>query len=595
MSPKILQPSRFVFLKGAVTIFLLAAFYLPAHAQAVKKTAKAARSTDVVDATTWDNKIMAGYQGWFRNPGDNPKDTKQGWSHLFGGNGANGAVMRPGFDMWPDMSEYKADEKTAVPNYTLPDGSQAYLYSAQNAKAVMRHFQWMKKYGIDGVWLSEFCDHFPYGRQAYDSTTVYTIMHNVQAAAKATGRTWAFMWDMSGFGRQTSKSEVYNIMITNWKRMVDEGVTSTKGRYMHQNGKPVLQIWGFFPDRPASQPDYMNAVIDFLQAPGKYQAVILAGVDDKWRRTGTPEFQAMLMRMPGLQPWSVGRAVVDAASGYKVPNSINSWAGDMALCRAHGVIFQPTINSGTNIAGPPPPPGRLPSVPRRSGNYLWAQFVAAQKAGTINSAFICMFDEINEGTQIMKTTNHPPTQYPFLTFDGATSDYYLRLVGTASMMLKKHIPITPVIPISPFDAKKWYRIQNKASSLMLTNQSKTAKAPLVQTADDKGANGEWQLIYAADDANSYFKIKSRLTGKVLSRAPDDAVIQTPDLKSDYAKWHFEWDGTGYCRIINKVSGKALSSNSLTTADSPVIQVADPTKPVDLKARDDLRWKIIEPM
>ena len=32
----------------------------------------AAKAQDVVDATTWDNKIMAGYQGWFRTPGDRP-------------------------------------------------------------------------------------------------------------------------------------------------------------------------------------------------------------------------------------------------------------------------------------------------------------------------------------------------------------------------------------------------------------------------------------------------------------------------------------------------------------------------------------------
>ncbi|HEY0246118.1 MAG TPA: hypothetical protein VGC01_11185, partial [Mucilaginibacter sp.] len=45
-------------------------------------TTKQLQAQDVVDATTMTNKIMAGYQGWFRTPGDNPKDDK-GWSHLF--------------------------------------------------------------------------------------------------------------------------------------------------------------------------------------------------------------------------------------------------------------------------------------------------------------------------------------------------------------------------------------------------------------------------------------------------------------------------------------------------------------------------------
>lgn len=533
------------------------------------------KAQDVVDATTMNNKVMAGYQGWFRNPGDNPKNIDQGWSHLFGRN------FRPGFDTWPDMSELGPDEKTPVPGFTYPDGRPASLYSAQNPKTVLRHFEWMKQYGIDGVWLSEFCDHFPGGRQERDSTTVYTIMKNVQAGARATGRTWAFMWDMSGFGGNTPKSEVYNVIVNNWKKMVDEGVT-TDSRYMHHNGKPVLLIWGFFPSRPASQPDYMNPVIDFLQAAGKYQATVVSGVDPTWRATGTPEFQAMLMRMSGLQPWSVGRAIKDPATGYKIQNT-TLWAGDIEKCKANNVIFMPVFNSGTHIAGPPPVPPAVPVVPRRTGNYLWEQFAAASKTGTINSAFVAMFDEINEGTQIMKIENKPPTQYPFLTYDGARKDFYLSLVGLGAKMLKNHIPITPIIPISPFDLNKSYKIKNVASGLDLSQ----GKAPgtIVQAADAaRNGGSEWQLIY---DGKGYFKIKNRATGKFLNSGTADAITQATDSKSDNMKWHLEWDGTGNCRIINKSGGKALSANSSTTANFPVVQAADAAH------SDDLRWKITE--
>jgi|GEM_PF-761045 len=521
-----------------------------------------------VDATTMNNKVMAGYQGWFRTPGD--RDGYRGWSHLF-----NAQIPVPnklGFDSWPDMSELTKGEKAAVPGFTYPDGSQAYLYSAQNPKTVLRHFQWMKQYGIDGVWLSEFCGYFPGGNAQRDSTTVSTIMYNVMKAAKATGRTWAFMWDMSSFGARTSKSDVYNIIINQWKKMVDEGV-ATDPRYMHQNGKPVLLLWGFFPGRPASQPDYMTPVIDFLLAPGKYQATLVGGVDNNWRSKGTPEFQAMLMRMQGLQPWSVGRRMKDPATGYAVQNT-SEWAGDIAKCKANNVIFMPVFNSGTHIAGPPPIPPAGPTVPRRTGNYLWEQFVAASKTGVINSAFVAMFDEINEGTQIMKIENKPPTQAAFLTYDGATSDYYLRLVGTGAKMLKEHKPISNIIPISPFDANKVYLLKNRANGFLLNDNG----SAVIQA--DAGA--VWQLLF---DGAGYFQIKNKISGKVLAGNGTDITTQSDNEKADNAKWHLEWDGTGCARIINKATGKAIGNNG-TTANAAVTSATD-------APADNLRWQITE--
>src|SRR4029079_17519873 len=54
-----------------------------------------------VDVSTMRHKVMVGYQGWFRCPGD-PVD--RGWRHWSRG----GAKITPEtltFEMWPDMSE----------------------------------------------------------------------------------------------------------------------------------------------------------------------------------------------------------------------------------------------------------------------------------------------------------------------------------------------------------------------------------------------------------------------------------------------------------------------------------------------------------
>jgi hypothetical protein len=530
------------------------------------------QAQDVVDATSMNHKIMAGYQGWFRTPGDNNGNT--GWSHLFKSNTPSAANLS--FDTWPDMGELDTDEKAAVPGFTHPDGSQAYLFSAQNPKTVLRHFKWMKEYGIDGVWLSQFCSGFPRVGKSINPSML-PIMNNVRAAATATGRTWAFMWDLTSL----PPSEVYTTLTNQWKKMVDEGVTSDP-RYMHHNGKPVLLIWGFYVDRPNSFPEICNPLIAFLQAPGKYQATIVGGVDPTWRARGTPEFQKMVMSLTAIQPWSVGRRITDSTTNYKIQNT-TLWDGDIAKCKENNVIFIPVLNSGTHKAGPPPPTADLISVPRRMGNYLWEQFIQASKKGVINSAFIAMFDEINEGTQIFKVTNKPPVQAPFITYEGATNDYYLRLVGYGGKLLKSGAPVPATNPISPFNAIKWYQIKNKASGLILHNIRKTAKAPIVQV-EVKGANSEWQLVY---DGKGYFKIKSKLSGKMLASSAGDSVIQSADIKADNLKWHMEWDGTGFCRIINKKSGKALGNNGLTTAGSIVGQVAD------VKDSDELHWQIIE--
>jgi len=67
-----------------------------------------------------------------------------------------------------------------------------------------------------------------------------------------------------------------------------------------------------------------------------------------------------------------------------------------------------------------------------------------------------MFDEVDEGTAMFKmaaTTNQLPAQATFvpLNVDGEAlpSDWYLRLAGEGSRMLRGEIPLTVTRPINP--------------------------------------------------------------------------------------------------------------------------------------------------
>jgi len=60
-----------------------------------------------------------------------------------------------------------------------------------------------------------------------------------------------------------------------------------------------------------------------------------------------------------------------------------------------------------------------------------------------------MFDEVDEGTAILKVTSTPPTQAHFVGYEGLPSDWYLRLVGEGARRLKERLPVPSEIPIKP--------------------------------------------------------------------------------------------------------------------------------------------------
>ncbi len=192
---------------------------------------------DVVDNTTLKGKIYCGYQGWFRCPGDGA-DLK--WIHWSRGQQPPSATTMT-VDMWPDMSDYGPDERYPVPGFTYPDGTPATLFSSCNSRTVLRHFEWMRDYGIDGIFLQRFCVGLKGGLFPWYYPSVLKVMNNVRRAAKETGRVWAISYDIAA----TPGEDLYEVLTADWKHLVDRKLTEDP-RYLHEGGKPVVQIWGFY-------------------------------------------------------------------------------------------------------------------------------------------------------------------------------------------------------------------------------------------------------------------------------------------------------------------------------------------------------------
>jgi hypothetical protein len=59
-----------------------------------------------------------------------------------------------------------------------------------------------------------------------------------------------------------------------------------------------------------------------------------------------------------------------------------------------------------------------------------------------------MFDEVNGGTAIYKVANQIPMGKNFVTCEGLPTDWYLRLTGAATRMIRQEDSLSETIPVS---------------------------------------------------------------------------------------------------------------------------------------------------
>jgi hypothetical protein len=407
-----------------MSVLVALALFAPARTPSSQKPAAPA----VIDAGTLRHKVLCGYQGWFRCPGD---PAGEGWRHW----SRNPAKLTPDsltFEMWPDVSEYAADEKYAAPGFTHPDGKPAHLFSSAHPRTVERHFQWMQRYGIDGVFVQRFLVNL--GTPSFDK-----VLGHVRASAARTGRVYAVCYDLTG----APKGRLYDLLVGDWKRLVDEVKVTRDGRYLHHGGKPVVFVWGFFSDRFG--PALAHRVIDFFKKDRRYGATLIGGCQWQWRTEKDAAWARAFRRFDVISPWNVGNVM--KAGGQKQA-ATGHWKEDLAAAKRAGMAYLPVLYPGfgwTNLKGKA---AAAATVPRLGGAFYWRQFVTAARLG-MDMAYVAMFDEVDEATAVFKVSNTPPTQARFATYEGLPADWYLRLTGEGSKVIRGERKPHAALPIKP--------------------------------------------------------------------------------------------------------------------------------------------------
>jgi hypothetical protein len=393
------------------------------------------RLNQTVDTTTLHGKVLCGYQGWFRAGSE-----WDHWSRNWSVPPQTNALTNITFEMWPEMTEYT--NQYAVPGFTYPGGAPASLYNAPDQQTIDTHFNWMQDYGIDGVVLQRFVVAIN------GSPAMTNVLARARAAANRTGRAFCLEYDMSGAANAT----LFNLLTNDWTWLCKTQHVTQDPRYLYHNGKPVLIVFGFYPDRFTNDAPALPAQIIAWFKTNTAAPVTLIGSGQWWWRTETaPGWTNIFRTFDGYLPWNAGNYFTTVTGGVtNYDAQTNYWAADLQVLTNAGMFYLPEIYPGFSWhnlnAGP------FNQVPRQGGKFLWHQFTAVKSLG-LDMAYLGMFDEVDEGTAIYKVSNTPPPQAPFLTYsaDGTNlpSDWYLRLTAEGTKVLAGERPSTPAIPISP--------------------------------------------------------------------------------------------------------------------------------------------------
>jgi hypothetical protein len=389
-----------------------------------------------IDATTLDGKVLCGYQGWFNTHGDGAGFGFRHWgSGLERPEGGRFTI-----DLWPDVKEYDPEDLREVPGLKLPDGSPPRLYSAFRKGPVLLHCRWMRQYGIDGVFLSRFISETIDPAHARH---VNTVLAHLREGCHREGRVWALMLDLS-MGRRPDSQAVIN----DWKFLCDQVRVRKDARYLHHQGKPVVLLWGLgFKDRNWTAERAVE-LIDFFQHDPQYGGVyLIGGVDPYWRtlrgesRT-EDKWKQVYRSFDALSPWDAGRYRDNESMDH---HRRNVWEPDLAELTPAGRVYMPTAFPGfswDNLRREKP---GTTLIPRRRGEFYWRQFAIFRELG-IRTVFVGMFDEVDEGTAIYKIANDTPVGQHFVTNEGLPTDWYLRLTGAATRMIREETPLSVRIP-----------------------------------------------------------------------------------------------------------------------------------------------------
>lgn len=161
--------------------------------------------------------------------------------------------------------------------FKFADGKPAFVFSSffssYNRFTVLRHFKWMRDYGIDGAFVQRFANGLQNEALRHHKDVV---LAHCREGSNRGGRAYAVMYDLSGIkaGQMSAVSE-------DWKMLREKMKMGEDPAYLHHEGKPLVAIWGVgFGDKREYALGECRTLIEFFKTQG---CAVMLGVPTGWR------------------------------------------------------------------------------------------------------------------------------------------------------------------------------------------------------------------------------------------------------------------------------------------------------------------------
>lgn len=370
-----------------------------------------------------------------------------GWSHWFDNTiDPSKEPEKIRVDIWPDTSELSPTEWCDT-GLKLPDGRPFVAFSSFRQETVVRHFQWMEEYGIDGVEVQRFT---PLANDSQNYRNfIDQVLINARVGAEIHGRVFYIQFA----GAEADAPERFQ---NDWHHIVDDLRITESPQYLHHNGLPVVGI--FISPTTEYEPEEALELIRFFKEneDPRYRATVKGGVVWDWLHADD-DWAEVYRSLDVISPWL----------GWGMSDEENSWYRDnvivpgIAETKALGSDFMPVIFPGFTWANlTARRPAEFPEAdpynkfPRDGGRFFWRQVYKAISAGA-DMLYVAMFDEVDEGTAMFKlatTSMDFPEELTLvpLNVDGydLPSDWYLLLGGETGKALRGEIPLSMDLPLN---------------------------------------------------------------------------------------------------------------------------------------------------